>query len=329
VVNNRERYKSVIFKVTYKLEELRQLLGSRQYTASSMDRRKKEVYEKLTRLLQAAKSAEVLGGAVNELTEEGLKQYRDLLLEIFYRITRGSGGQFDADQFSGYFDPQRTSVVTPSLPEMRANGPVMKYGRGIMDVAQYFYGQSEAPYREKYLGGVLTYDKNYDENTINTIGLYGCKFMAGMTVANALWVRKNGKLQPRPECFNLSQYFDLRGNDNPGTDVLIYNPELQQLIQDASGELIMLDEYPNEKKRDLKQVLLDCDNDTVENYVIARFNLGGNNLHFVVLNGITIDPGTGEIGIVYKEQYDGYAEGRFKFKDIEKLIVIKRMEYGP
>jgi hypothetical protein len=323
VVNTRDRYISVIFKVLDRLEEMRQILGSRQYSDSSMDRRKKEVYEKLTRMLPAARSAETLGGAVKEMNDEALKQYRNLLVELFYRITRGNAGRFDAEEFSGMFDPQRTSVVTPSLPVMSAIGPVTRYGRGIMDVSQYFYGQSEAEYKEKHLGGILTYDKNYDESTINTIGLYGCKFMAGITVANALWIGKHGKLEPRPEYFNLSHYFDFVGNNKPGTDVLLLNPELQTLIQDASGELVNLDEYIKGKD-DLKQVLLDCDNDTVENYVIARFELGGGNLHFVALNGITIDPGTGEVGIKYKEQYDGYAEGKFTFKDIGRLIVIKR-----
>jgi hypothetical protein len=171
----------------------------------------------------------------------------------------------------------------------------------------FMFRQSDIGFSDADLGGETTFD-DAEGAKRNTIGAFGCFFMAAISVGLTLkYMNSDGTYNTVPSesldnplSFNKSKYFAQKTpGGNGGTDVFLLD------ITSSIGSA-------------LKRLRSDSKN----NLVIAEVKTdeeGGR--HFIVLNGITIGRYS-SIKLDYTEQYDGFSDLKFNYGDIVSLHVF-------
>jgi RHS repeat-associated protein len=211
------------------------------------------------------------------------------------------------------------------------NNPV-KYtdptGRKIAVIP--IFRQSDTRYSDMHLGGMRTYDK-YDAATgryaLNTIGAFGCKYMAAVSIGAALFSKDSSVYMSDREnfarYFNLGEFFlDPVKNGAGGVDINMTDEQFVGLVSQISGKKLH-NEVFTEGQGSISDKLQDLEKSETTYYVVAQFSKTGvTDSHFNVLDGITVDEKGNVSRLLYMEQYDGIKSGKFDVTDIKKLIII-------
>jgi hypothetical protein len=183
----------------------------------------------------------------------------------------------------------------------------------------FVYRQSDASYAGEDLGGKQTFDDAGDTKR-NTIGAFGCFFMAAASVGFSLkHMRDDGTYSTvqsgatdNPLDFNKEGYFHFKTpGSNKGTDVFL-NDAGVPVVRDASGKAI---KHESGTRSDLWKF----QNDSKRYLIIAEVKTndkGGR--HFIVLNSIRHGPYQSTV-LDYTEQYDGFKDRKFTSADIVSI----------
>jgi hypothetical protein len=183
-------------------------------------------------------------------------------------------------------------------------------------------------YSRNFLGGRPSYDN--DSGKRNTIGLYGCKFMAVASIANAIKLNHFGWSlfsEDMVDLFNKSGYFSYASNNTGGEDVNLGDEGAKRLISDIARVEVKLTRYTTNLTERLKELAADNN----DNYVYVRFKDAKGNDHYGALNmGIDVNPRTGEVTLLYDEQAESWSgeSGRRRGKYLVEIGVftIQRMD---
>jgi hypothetical protein len=189
----------------------------------------------------------------------------------------------------------------------------------------FIYRQSDVPFRDADLGGATTFD-DADDTKRNTIGAFGCFFMAAVSVGLSLkymnpdgtYITVPSQYLDNPLDFNKSKYFAQKApGSNGGTDVFLLDGG-KPVVSDASGKKFRYQHVTSGIGSTLKGLRSDSKN----NFVIAEVKTNENGgRHFIALDGIRIGQ-YGSIELDYTEQYDGFAQRKFKYEHIVSLHVF-------
>jgi hypothetical protein len=176
--------------------------------------------------------------------------------------------------------------------------------------------------KEEFLGGKETYDNGTAKNTI---GLYGCLFMAAVSVGGSIRVENkdethSGSFIPNVNSldYNIEKYFSFPANGKPnGTDV--YVADLERLIGDVSGKKIKVETITSRFGANLKELALS----EQSVHIIAEFKTDYGS-HFEALDGISFGQ-YGSITLNYREQSDDFSQ-KFTMRDLISLRVVRVIE---
>ena len=188
--------------------------------------------------------------------------------------------------------------------------------------------QSDDRWKDFFLGGVETYDDAAKE-TSNTIGRYGCLFVAGVSVAKAITDRDNRPFatnvyeERAVDYANKEKYFGIPKNSRGGKDVFLsIDGGFKDMIEDFTGVEVSISRIDGNKAA--LEVLSKIDNDNSESYIIAEFETESGS-HFLPIQGVKRDPYGNIVAFDYTESYEGFPNEYFEFKHqlLQSIIVIK------
>jgi RHS repeat-associated protein len=231
------------------------------------------------------------------------------------------------------------NVVNLHVYHYAGNNPVALRdpdGRIIMTPA-LLYRQSDARYKNEPLGGVKTYD-DAAGTKLNSIGLYGCLYMASASVGLSIRTNNGTRLSGvsytdisairskadvekyiNPFAGNEPNNFIYSPSGNGGVDVKLNNDKVKNIIQSMSGKNISIDYVESGFADKLKSL----NSDSKSYFVIAEFSTGPNpwDKHFGVLDGIT-ENADGSVSLNYREQFKGFENTTFTIDNINSLRVV-------
>ena len=183
--------------------------------------------------------------------------------------------------------------------------------------------QSDSRWRESFLGGTKSYDDS-DQTIRNTVGEWGCKFVAGVSVGLALADDSNygrwGKASDMLEAVNKEGNFSFDENSKGGIDVNLSEAGIEKIIESLYGNDVSIDRTWG--KDDAVKKLANIDTSDTESYVIGEFKMGEES-HFLPLQGLKKDSDGNVTGFEYTESYEEFRQGKFSStKDLKSIIII-------
>ena len=193
--------------------------------------------------------------------------------------------------------------------------------------------QSDDRWSGSFLGGVETYD-DAGKTVSNTIGRYGCLFVAGLSVARSFAdstyrrfmspaARKASlELAGLVASVNKEKYFEISKNSRGGKDVFLsVEGGIKDMIKSLAGVDVSTSRIYGDEAA-LKE-LARIDKDYSESYIIAEFKTEKGGSHFLPIQGVKEGPYGSVRGFHYTESYSGFKQGQFGIKDLLSIIVIK------
>ncbi|WP_461246294.1 RHS repeat-associated core domain-containing protein, partial [Treponema sp. R6D11] len=230
------------------------------------------------------------------------------------------------------------NVVNLHVYHYAGNNPIVLRdadGR-VINTPALLYMQSDPLYKNESLGGTPSYDDAAGKKR-NTIGLYGCLYMAAASVGLSMRT-DNGKSSGAPKnaiirskadvekylnplAGNISNNFEITSNTRGGTDVKLNKDLVENIIKDMSGKNVKIDIIDKDFANELKSL----NSDTKGVFIIAEFSTGPKpyDQHFGVLDGIIMGADD-SVSLDYREQYRGFSDGQFKdITTLRTLWVIK------
>ena len=192
--------------------------------------------------------------------------------------------------------------------------------------------QSDDRWKDFFLGGVETYDDAAKE-TPNSIGSYGCLFVAGVSAARSLFRSGSKRFLTATiheglaiDSANKEKYFGIPKNSRGGKDVFLsVDGGFKDMIEDLAGVEVSISRIVGNKAalRELSRI----DKDYSESYIIAEFKTEGDGSHFLPIQGVIRirDPYNSIVAFDYTESYSGFSNEYFKFEHhlLKSIIVIK------
>jgi RHS repeat-associated protein len=190
--------------------------------------------------------------------------------------------------------------------------------------------QSDPEVSAKALGGRFSWDKAAS-GLVNSIGRFGCKLMACLSIGNAILQMKTGQswsLSQLLSNFNNPDFFTFEMTANKiDENVWLNGDDSKRLIISAAGTNISFTKK-TASEVNISERLESLNNDSTDNLIlleVATNNKGGT--HFFALNKrISIDAETGEVKLLYDKQYDGFARRRFAVSEVLSIVDIHILE---